>query len=300
MICRNCSALIEDGSKKCPVCHKDPGRRGSNGKGKGIFVVILVLLLIGAAAYLVFSNLDLVRKKVSAFLPAPTTSNATTLNFNDTGVAETESTTRKETETKPVEKISLLKAKISTHALKKGDNKVAAYGTLELQKAQLKALTHTQFSDFCVKRVSQSELAWLTLKCEDGTGIVFSGNCITTAVYGTLDANDCIKEALGTILLSSAGKYICISPDGLLGSVEITVTEKQTETAATKAPAGSTKSENTSDEKNTKDSAKVVFVESGSKTYHKSSCKLLSKSKKSIEKSVAVKNGYTPCKKCKP
>lgn len=303
MICRNCSALIEDGSTKCPVCHKDPSRRGSNGAGKKIFVIILVILLLGAASYLVYSNLDLVKKKLSAFLPASTVSDATTLDFNDTGVAQTESTVPEEknaSETKPVEKISLLKAKINIRALKKGDDKIVAYGTLELKKAQLKALTHTQFSDFCAKRVSQSELAWLTLRCEDKTGIVFTGNCITTAFYGKLDENGYISETMGTILLTASGKYVYVSSNDSSGSVDITTTEKAAETTVTKAPAGSSKTKDSSDEKNQKDSAKVVFIEKGSKCYHKDSCKLLSKAKKSIEKSVAVKKGYTPCKKCKP
>ena len=312
MICRNCSAIIEDGCEKCPSCGKNPGKRGAKGGGKAVALIVLALLVLGAGVVFAL-NMDFIKEKFGALFASAPTSDATTLDYNDTGVAEetttevpeTKETTKAIAATEPVEKISLLKARINTLALKKDGNKIVFHGTLELKKSQLKALTHTQFSDFCAKRVSQLTYAWLTLKCEDNTGIVFTGNCITTATYCTLDENDYIGQSLGTILLTESGEYVFIPAESRSESVE-SETATAPETTVVKPETTRGKPESTAAEstaapkKDKKDSSKTVFVEKGEKTYHKSSCKLLTKAKKSIEKSEAVKNGFEPCKKCKP
>lgn len=299
MICRNCSALIEDGAEKCPVCHKDPNKHGRNGKGK-VLVLVLVVLLLGAASFLVYSNFDLVKEKLGSFFPSLVNSNITTAAENGKDVPNEKETTKSESESE-TEKISLLKAEIIALALEnESDDKLVLHGTISLQKPQLKALTETQFKDFCLKRVAHSSFAWLTLKCDDKTGIVFSGNCITTAAYGTLDENDYIKETLGIIILTPSGEYVYVPSDGSAKSVEASTAKGEAQTTVTMVPFDPNVTENTAPQKGGKDNAKVVFIEEGSSCYHKSSCKLLSKEKKSVEKSRAVKDGYTRCQKCKP
>lgn len=46
--------------------------------------------------------------------------------------------------------------------------------------------------------------------------------------------------------------------------------------------------------------AQTVYVTKSGKKYHSQNCSSLSSSKKAIELSDAIDNGYTPCKKCKP
>lgn len=295
MICRNCSALIEDGLEKCPVCHKSPSKRGSKSGGKKAFVAGLVLVLLAAAVYLVCSNLDLVKEKVAALIPA---FSPQTVETTATAAAETatQSSTRKSGETD--EDFSLLKTEIVIKSLENDGKRIALHGTAQLKKSQLKALSQAEFSAFCKKRAENSSLAWLTLKCEDETGIVIEkGSAI--AVYGKLDENDFIKEALGMILTDSSGQYVYIPSDGAACSVK--VTEPETTTAAeTKAAAATTERKTSAGKNVAKDSERVVFIEKGVKCYHKSSCKLLSKAKKSIAKTEAIEKGYTRCKKCKP
>lgn len=295
MICRNCSALIEDGSEKCPVCHKNPSKRGSKSGGKKAFVAGLVLVLLAAAAYLIYSNFDLVKEKVGAFIPALSSQTGET-----TAATAAETTTQSSTQ-KPGETegdFSLLKAELSKKALEKDGKKIALHGTVSLRKSQLKALSQTELSDFFKEYAKETDLAWLTLRCEDETGIVLEkGSAV--AVYGKLDENDYVKEVLGMILTDSSEKYVYIPSDGSARSVN--VTEPETTTAAETTAAAATTEKKTSAKKNVaKDSEKVVFIEKGIKCYHKSSCKLLSKAKKSIAKSEAIEKGYTRCKKCKP
>lgn len=295
MICRNCSALIEDGSEKCPVCHKNPSKRSSKSGGKKAFVAVLVLVLLAAAGYLIYSNLDLVKEKIGAFIPALSSQAVET-----TAATAAETTTQSSTQepSEADENFSLLKAEIDIKALEKDGRRIALHGTVSLKKSQLKALSQAEFSAFCKNRAEKSDLAWLTLGCEDKTGIVFEkGSAV--AVYGKLDENDFIKEAFGMVLTDSSEKYVYIPSDGAAHSVK--VTEPEATTAAKAKTTAATTEEKTSAKKSVaKDSEKVVFIEKGVKCYHKSSCKLLSKAKKSIAKSEAIEKGYTRCKKCKP
>lgn len=69
--------------------------------------------------------------------------------------------------------------------------------------------------------------------------------------------------------------------------------------AAHQVYAGST---SVSDEKKiTKETEDpTVYVKEGGKKYHKKNCKVVPTGKKAIKLSEAVKNGYEPCKVCKP
>lgn len=297
MICRNCSALIEDGCEKCPVCHKKPYKRNGGSKGKAALVAVLVFVLLAVTAYLVCSNRDLVKEKIDALLPAFSPKAA------ETTVPAKETAQSGQSEPEQSEDFSLLKAEIKISALEKDKKRVALYGTVSLKKSQLKALSGAELSAFWKSRAEGSSLAWLTLKCEDKTGIVLHEN--GTAVYGRLGKNDYVNEVFGIILTDSAGEYVYVPLSGAADSSSAAAatkknnapTEKQSATKSTTETTG----EKSSSKRNVaKDSEKVVFIEKGVKCYHKSSCRLLSKAKKSIAKTEAVEKGYTRCKKCKP
>jgi hypothetical protein len=44
----------------------------------------------------------------------------------------------------------------------------------------------------------------------------------------------------------------------------------------------------------------TVYITNTGERYHRGSCRYLSRSKIAIKKSDAVKQGYTPCKVCRP
>lgn len=62
MICRNCSAEIDDNSKKCPSCGKDPKKRNSGSKA-GTLLTILLILSLGVNSYFISANFDEIKKR---------------------------------------------------------------------------------------------------------------------------------------------------------------------------------------------------------------------------------------------
>lgn len=358
MICRNCSADIEPTSEKCPYCRKDPKKRNRHGFA-GIIIVIVLALVAAAAIYAGF-NFEKVKEVIpseiiSVFAPKSDeserteSSSKTTVKTSDksqttakettTVAATTEKNTAssKNTAAATVSKttenpksangrktFNLLKAEIKEIPIKAATGTmVSKRGLINASKEQLKKTSQAKFGKFCLQKVSRSPYSWLTIKFSDSTGIVFTGNCATFAVYCKLGKDDYIGEVLGTIILSSGGEYVYNkSKNSSSGSAETaTVHSKpnsttetkqsytvnksmltETETSKPKTSKTETTSAKTTKVQPTKsqsNSSSVYITDSGKK-YHRAGCASLSKSKHKISLSDAKSKGYTACKRCKP
>lgn len=79
------------------------------------------------------------------------------------------------------------------------------YAYIEISKADLKQITAEDYEEFCAEIVDGSHYNWVTIKCDDGTGIQFPGSQYTIATYGKLDSEAIITTAIGDILQTSNG-----------------------------------------------------------------------------------------------
>lgn len=101
----------------------------------------------------------------------------------------------------------LLQATFSTAEVKSGmgNNTIGKRGFINISKADLKNITNEQFTQFANEKVADSGLNWVSIICEDGTGICFAGSMSYIADYGTLDEDGGITKQIGVIMLEESG-----------------------------------------------------------------------------------------------
>ena len=85
-------------------------------------------------------------------------------------------------------------------------NSLMAY--IEVDKDILRTITEEEYRAFSEEIVKNSGYNWFTIKCGDGTGIVYAGSFYACAVYGKLDADGCIEEPYRYIYLTDEG-FVC-------------------------------------------------------------------------------------------
>lgn len=97
----------------------------------------------------------------------------------------------------------LLEAEFLTADVKNGtkDQVIGKRGYIKIKKSDLKNITNEQFTAFANEKVANSGLNWVSIICEDGTGISFAGSISYVADYGTLDIEGCITKQVGVIML---------------------------------------------------------------------------------------------------
>ena len=95
----------------------------------------------------------------------------------------------------------LLAAEVFTAPVKSGDNSrvLGTYAYINLPKNVLKTISEKQFTEFAQKVVNGSGYNWVSIICEDGTGICFSGSDIYYPTYGKLDTDGAITDGYGDI-----------------------------------------------------------------------------------------------------
>ena len=221
MICRNCSAEIDASFEKCPCCKKDPRKRGYFGK-TGIVLIILLLTIVSAAVYGAFNfprikNLALsAASRIAAFQItqkrySDEDNDPSSAPAEDGQVAANAGASSEQSSCEPDGSFDLCSAQIKELCVAGADgNTISVRGLITAKKQQLKDITQAQFKSFCLQKITRSRYLWLTIRFEDGTGLVFFGNNATSVVYCKLDENDRIKEILGNILLSDGGNYVYV------------------------------------------------------------------------------------------
>lgn len=88
-----------------------------------------------------------------------------------------------------------------------GDSVIGQRAYIRITKDQLKEITAENFVEFANQRVKDSGYNWVTVICDDGTGLCFAGSDILVVEYGKLDDLGRIEESHGTIMLESDGSY---------------------------------------------------------------------------------------------
>jgi hypothetical protein len=88
-----------------------------------------------------------------------------------------------------------------------GKKKIGEYGYVEITKKQLESITMEEYDEFCNERVDGSGYNWVTIVCDDGTGICFACATIEGATYCKLDYEMAIEESYGVILPNYNGTY---------------------------------------------------------------------------------------------
>lgn len=101
----------------------------------------------------------------------------------------------------------LMKASFETADVKNGtgDKVIGKRGYVKINKSDLKTITNEQFTEFANAKVKDSGLNWVSIICEDGTGISFAGSISYVADYGTIDAEGRITKQIGVIMLEEGG-----------------------------------------------------------------------------------------------
>lgn len=102
----------------------------------------------------------------------------------------------------------LLDCKVKTEDVKSGSGDVIGQRAyISILKSQLLDLAAENFAEFAESVVKDSGYNWFTIKCDDGTGIVFAGSDIAAAIYGKLDDEAAISDSIGFITLGADGSY---------------------------------------------------------------------------------------------
>ena len=102
----------------------------------------------------------------------------------------------------------LLDCDVKTEDVKSGSGDVIGQRAyISVLKSQLSDLTAENFAEFAETAVKDSRYNYFTIKCDDGTGIVFDGSDVTVPIYGTLDDDGRIADTAGFIKQGADGAY---------------------------------------------------------------------------------------------
>ena len=102
----------------------------------------------------------------------------------------------------------LLDCDVKTADVKSGSGDVIGQRAfVSVLKSQLAELTAENFAEFAETVVKDSGYNYFTIKCDDGTGIVFDGSDVTIPVYGTLDDDGRVTDTAGFITRGVDGSY---------------------------------------------------------------------------------------------
>jgi len=128
----------------------------------------------------------------------------------ETEESQPEETPEADPEEQAAESINvLMTAPVTEHDVKNGTKTevIGTWAEIVVAKELLQATTMEEFVEFCNEVVEDSGYNWVTISCDDGTGIQFQGAMTMVATYGTLDNEGCIVDAIGTIMIQDDGTY---------------------------------------------------------------------------------------------
>lgn len=91
--------------------------------------------------------------------------------------------------------------------IKKDGKEVGRYAYIRIMKSQLQEITAENYEEFVNERVRDAGFNWLTIVCDDGTGVCFGGCDVLVASYGELDDDKTVEKPIGLIILGEDSKY---------------------------------------------------------------------------------------------
>ena len=301
MICRNCSAEIDDSCETCPVCKKDP--KQSQKSKLSLFSIIAIIICLALVCGCVYFGINLLHNKREN----PSEPESTSQSLTDTSDAEpseedatlssdatSETSSDFNESTSNSDSVSP-DSPFSNKMINKVDindqngTKITTRAFVEVSKSEAENISEEDFVQFLNIYVKTSVYSWFTIKFDDNTGIVFNGNWIKTAAYGELDENGFIKNVYGRIILTESGKYIYLP----------TQNENLVTPEGVKPPSAAADNENNTQKQTAKKKKPTsVYVTASGTKYHKAGCAYLKKSKVKMTLAKAKKDGYTACSKC--
>lgn len=86
-----------------------------------------------------------------------------------------------------------------------GTKAIGYYACIKIPKATLKALTLEEYTVFCETIVKNIKYNWISIICDDGTGIQFTGSQYAIATYGTINYEGVIIDEIGDIKQTETG-----------------------------------------------------------------------------------------------
>ena len=93
--------------------------------------------------------------------------------------------------------------------LKSGNGDVVGQRAhIRIMKSQLEEVTEENFREFAESVVKDSGYNWVSIICDDGTGICFTGSNTIHADYGTIDNDGTVPAPVGSIDLTEGGTYV--------------------------------------------------------------------------------------------
>lgn len=93
--------------------------------------------------------------------------------------------------------------------LKSGNGDVVGQRAhIRIMKSQLEEITEENFREFAESVVKDSGYNWVSIICDDGTGICFTGSNTIHADYGTIDDDGTVPAPFGSIDLTEGGTYV--------------------------------------------------------------------------------------------
>lgn len=299
MICRKCSAIIPDGSEKCPVCNKNPGKSTGKTKSKiltGITFIVCFLFASALIALGIKASDNSFNKLKSEFSSEVSTNH------------ETKETTLKSIEPDITDASGLLPIpEIKTTAVFSSDISSYKKGEVSFDKDVFKEITLDEFKLFINNEIKGKNFCWFTINFNDSTGIVFRGTDLSVISYGSINQDGEIKETFGYILLKTDGDYVYREIQRQSSIFETTEISEETSEAeiASQSEDESITDTTENEEENSSDtteeeSANTVYVTPSGKKYHKASCRYISSTSTALSLSEAKAKGYDACKVCKP
>lgn len=183
---------------------KEPAEKKKSGCLKSVLIAIVVFIALGA----VFGGSEDNANPVDT----PPAQEQQNVGAPETPSGPTPAPAAPETPEapeKPAEEVEnpLLSATFSLDEVKSGvgDNVLGQYGYIKIDKKDLKTVTNEQFTEFAEQKVQDSGLNWVSIICDDGTGICFAGSLSYLAEYGKIDTDGAILKSTGVIMLTDSG-----------------------------------------------------------------------------------------------
>ncbi|MBS6444529.1 MAG: hypothetical protein KH373_01845 [Ruminococcus sp.] len=198
------------------------------------------------------------------------TSNTTTTPTTDTEIAVVTSMNTTNTTTQHINILMQSDFKIE-------EDDDIKYGYINISKNDLLNITEDDFKEFANTIVANNtECDWITIICDDGTGVHFTGNDTTFITYGKMFEYG----------------------SGLLGNTEIYILQNYGETNYYTSIVTTSESETVAYDDYT------YVVNTKTKKYHKPNCSYANKinyeNKDYLTISEITSQGYSPCEHCKP
>lgn len=101
----------------------------------------------------------------------------------------------------------LIAAELETEAVMNGSKTdiLGFRAHISMPKAALKEITLEQYTEFCNTVLKDSTYNWVSIRCDDGTGIQFTGSQFVIATYGTMDYEGIVVKESGYIKQTETG-----------------------------------------------------------------------------------------------